>query len=294
MWRRSFHRSAVGPVTPSRTIVAAALSFWAAAALAGDDYVLVWADEFNDGIEPDPASWTFERGFVRNEELQWYQRDNAFIDNGLLVIEGRRERRKNPDYDASSRNWRLNRKRAEYTSSLVTTRGLRSWLYGRFEVRARIRTDAGLWPAIWFLGVDGDWPGNGEIDLMEYYAGDVLANFAWGRPARSGGKPVWDAVRTPLESFGDDWQDDFHIWRMDWSESSIELYVDDRLLNRIDVETAENPPGVLPRYPFRQPQYLLINLAIGGQGGDPRRTALPTRYEIDYVRVYQRRYKGAD
>ena len=129
---------------------------------------------------------------------------------------------------------------------------------------------------------------------MEYYAGDVLANFAWGRPARSGGTPVWDAVRTPLESFGDDWQDDFHIWRMDWSESSIELYVDDRLLNRIDVETAENPPGVLPRYPFRQPQYLLINLAIGGQGGNPGRTEFPTRYEIDYVRVYQRRYKGAD
>ncbi len=129
---------------------------------------------------------------------------------------------------------------------------------------------------------------------MEYYAGDILANFAWGRPARSGGKPVWDAVRTPLESFGDDWQDEFHVWRMDWSESSIELYVDDRLLNSIDVETAENPPGVQPRYPFRQPQYLLINLAIGGQGGNPGKTAFPTRYEIDYVRVYQQPTSKAD
>lgn len=294
MWPRYFRHSTAGLEIRRHPIVlavAGALLLTAAVALADDlaDYELVWADEFNEGVEPDPANWTYEHGFVRNEELQWYQRDNAFVEDGLLVIEGRRERRKNPDYNASSRNWRLNRIRAEYTSSLVTTRGLHSWLYGRFEIRARIRTDDGLWPAIWFLGVDGHWPGNGEIDLMEYYAGDILANFAWGRPARTGGKPVWEAVRTPLESFGDDWQDEFHVWRMDWSESSIELYLDDRLLNSIDVETAENPPGVQPRYPFRLPQYLLINLAIGGQGGNPGKTEFPTRYEIDYVRVYQRR-----
>ena len=195
---------------------------------ASDRGELAWSDEFDTDGAPDPANWTYEHGFVRNRELQWYQRENAFLEDGLLVIEGRRERRRNPNYDASSGDWRLHRKRAGYTSSLVTTRGLHSWFYGRFEVRARISTDEGLWPAIWFLGVEGHWPGNGEIDLMEYYAGDILANFAWGRPARSGGKPVWDAVRTPLESLGDGWQDEFHVWRMDWSESSIELYVDDR------------------------------------------------------------------
>ena len=291
MCRRPFRLSAAGRVILRGAFLAAALLPWlpapSAEAGSGGDYELVWADEFNEDGKPDPSDWTYEHGFVRNEELQWYQRGNAFVEDGLLVIEGRRERRSNPNYDASSGDWRLNRKHAEYTSSLLSTRGRHSWLYGRFEVRARIRAEAGLWPAIWFLGVDGHWPGNGEIDLMEYYAGDILANFAWGRPARSGGKPVWDATRTPVESFGDDWQDDFHVWRMDWSESVIELYVDDRLLNSIDVETAVNPPGVLPRYPFKQPHYLLINLAIGGQGGDPGQTEFPTRYEIDYVRVYQ-------
>lgn len=291
MWHRPSRRLTAGPATLKR-VTAAALLCWlsAAPALAGDNdaYELVWADEFDEGSEPNPADWTYEHGFVRNRELQWYQSENAFIENGLLVIEGRRERRRNSNFDAASDDWRLNRKFAEYTSSLVTTRGRHSWLYGRFEVRARIRTEAGLWPAIWFLGQEGHWPGNGEIDLMEYYAGDILANFAWGRPARSGGKPVWDATRTPVDSFGDDWQNEFHIWRMDWSESSIELYVDDQLLNTIDVEQAANPQGVVPRYPFRQPQYLLINLAVGGQGGDPGRTEFPTRYEIDYVRVYQR------
>lgn len=289
MSRLPLRRSAAGRVTLNLAC-GAVLAGWLSAAPAGDPdgYELVWADEFDTDGQPDPANWTYERGFVRNHEQQWYQEENAFIENGLLVIEGRRERRRNPAYDRSSNDWRQNRKFAEYSSALVTTRGLHSWQYGRFEVRARLKTDAGLWPAIWFLGVDGHWPANGEIDLMEYYAGDILANFAWGRPARSGGRPIWDATRTPVDSFGDDWQEEFHVWRMDWSESSIELFVDDRLLNTIDVEAAVNPPGVRPTHPFRQPHYLLINLAIGGQGGDASRTEFPTRYEIDYVRVYQR------
>lgn len=253
---------------------------------------LIWADEFDTAGKLNPADWTYDHGFVRNRELQWYQRENAFVENGMLVIEARRETRKNDSHDASSHDWRKSRKYARYTSASVNTRGRQSWRYGRFEIRARIKVEDGLWPAIWFLGVDGGWPSNGEIDLMEYYAGDILANAAWGRPARSGGKPVWNATRTPIESFGADWADDFHTWRMDWSESSIELYVDDRLLNSIDVDEAVNPPCVEPKYPFRQPHYLLLNLAIGGQGGDPEGTEFPTRYEIDYIRVYQRTRAG--
>ncbi|MBI1336605.1 MAG: family 16 glycosylhydrolase [Phycisphaera sp.] len=254
----------------------------------GPGYRLVWSDEFDADGKPNPENWTSERGFVRNHELQWYQPDNAFCDNGMLVIEGRRERKANPEYSPDKTDWR-NREFAQYTSSCLTTRGLHSWQYGRFEVKARIQTRDGLWPAIWFLGVEGPWPDNGEIDLMEYYKGRIHANAAWGTQAQH--RPKWDSYSTPVESFNDpEWENKFHVWRMDWDENEIKLYLDDELLNTIDVEKAKNPSTDRgPAYPFRQAHYLLVNLAIGGAaGGDPSKTPFPTRYEIDYVRVYQK------
>jgi beta-glucanase (GH16 family) len=86
-----------------------------------------------------------------------------------------------------------------------------------------------------------------------------------------------------------DWDARFHVWRMDWDSNSIRLYVDDQLLNTIDVTKTINPTDRGPKNPFRQPHYLLINLAIGGDaGGDPSKTAFPTRYEVEYVRVFQK------
>lgn len=252
------------------------------------DYRLVWADEFAVDGAPNPDNWTYEHGFVRNHELQWYQPENAICKDGVLLIEARREHLDNPKY-GNGDGWRENRKTIEYTSACLITRGLHSWQFGRFEIKARIKTQEGLWPAIWFLGVDGQWPNNGEIDLMEYYAGDILANVCWGSEQR--GVPKWDSVKKPIKSFGNpDWEDEFHIWRMDWDKDSIKLYVDDLLLNSIDLKEAINPNDRRgPKNPFHQPHYLLLNLAIGGdQGGDPSGTAFPTRYEIEYVRVYQR------
>lgn len=251
------------------------------------DYILVWADEFEVDGRPDPRNWTFEQGFVRNHELQWYQPENAFIEDGRLIIEGRRERKPNPDFVAGSEDWRKKREHIEFTSSCLTTNGLHSWQYGRFEIKAKIRTETGLWPAIWFLGVAGQWPGNGEIDLMEYYRGDILANACW---KGDGNKVIWNTGKTPVQSFGNpEWDSHFHLWRMDWESDSIKLYVDDQLLNTIDLTRTINPQGIEPRNPFHQPHYLLINLAIGGDnGGDPSKTEFPTRYEIEYVRVYQK------
>ncbi|MHC4119462.1 MAG: glycoside hydrolase family 16 protein, partial [Planctomycetota bacterium] len=142
-------------------------------------YKLVWSDEFDKDGRPDPDKWTYERGFVRNEELQWYQPDNARCEGGLLIIEARRERQANPRYDPNSNRWSRKREYCEYTSASVTTKGLHSWKYGRFEMRGRIDTRSGMWPAFWTLGVEGPWPSNGEIDIMEYYRGMLLANAAW-------------------------------------------------------------------------------------------------------------------
>ena len=104
------------------------------------DYALVWADEFNNDGRPDPRNWTYERGFVRNNELQWYQPENARCENGLLIIEGRREQVLNPRYRPESTNWKQNREYASYTSACLTTQQLHSWTYGRFEMRGRIDT----------------------------------------------------------------------------------------------------------------------------------------------------------
>lgn len=243
---------------------------------------LVWADEFNVDGAPDPANWTYEKGFVRNNELQWYQSENATCKDGTLIIEGRREERPNPDFKKGSTSWRTNRELIQYTSSSLKTRGLHSWQFGRFEVRARIVTKPGLWPAIWFLGVEGKWPRNGEIDLMEFYRGMILANACWG---------PWDSSRTPVAELGDPatWDQRFHLWRMDWDKDAITLFVDGKRLNTIDLKKTIADRGNGPENPFHQPHYMLLNLAIGGtSGGDPSKTPFPSRYEIDYVRVYQK------
>ncbi len=246
-------------------------------------YRLVWSDEFDKPGPPDPTSWRFEQGFARNQELQWYQEANARVEDGKLVIEGRRERVPNPAYEPGSKDWRRNREFAEYTSSSLQTRGMHQWQYGRFEVRARISAKPGLWPAIWTLGVDKPWPACGEVDVMEFYRSTVLANTVYGA---NGG--TWNSAKVPFAEFvAEDkkWDEKFHVWRMDWDEESIKLYLDGRLLNDTDTTKTVNPDGFNP---FRQPHYILLNLAIGSNGGDPSATIFPRKYEIDYVRVYQR------
>jgi beta-glucanase (GH16 family) len=153
-------------------------------------------------------------------------------------------------------------------------------------MRGRIDTRPGLWPAFWTLGVTGRWPHNGEIDIMEYYRGLLLANVAWG-----GSKPfeaVWADSRTPIGGFKQaGWAGAFHVWRMDWDEQSIELSVNGTRLNRVDLTRTINRDGSGTN-PLHQPHYLLLNLAVGGtQGGDPAKTSFPARFEVDYVRVYQ-------
>jgi beta-glucanase (GH16 family) len=250
---------------------------------------LVWADEFNGNGKPNPEFWKYEKGFVRNEELQWYQEENANCANGVLLIEGHREEIPNPNYQAGSQSWRTNRETAHYTSSSINTRGLKQWLYGRFEIRARVDTVLGSWPAIWTLGVAKQWPSNGEIDVMEFYrvnnSPTILANAAWGTDKQHVAK--WDTERIPFAYFlakDPEWAKKFHILRMDWTKESIKLYLDDELLNTTLLSETINPDGFNP---FTQPQYLLLNLAIGSNGGNPDQSKFPIRYEVDYVRVYQ-------
>lgn len=275
---------------------------------ATEAYELVWADEFERDGPLDGKDWGFESGFVRNQELQWYQPENAVCRGGMLIIEARRESKPNPRYvkpgtdgakasepGARGRGaaWQ-NRETIAYTSASVNTRGKHGWRYGRFEIRAKIDVRAGSWPAFWTLGLQGGWPANGEVDIMEYYAGTILANVAWAGATTPGRRDTWNTKRMPLASFPKGWADEFHTWRMDWDEKSIALYLDGALVNSQDLSKTNNAPtaagrgGPAPTNPFHTPVYLLLNQAIGGtQGGDPSATEFPVRFLVDYVRVWQ-------
>jgi beta-glucanase (GH16 family) len=245
---------------------------------------LVWHDEFRGTPCPYPANWSFEHGFVRNSELQWYQPSNAVCDRGLLDIRARREEapRPNPDYTPEGDKWRTSRRSAEYTSASLISK--RAFSYGRFEMRGRIDTRRGSWPAFWTLGTGEEWPQGGEVDILEYYRGKVLANVCKPRRTECG----WSSVRQPLGKLGGSkWTSRFHVWAMEWSARRIDLFVDGKLVNRFPVERAV---GEGERNPYvNNPQVILLSQAIGGtNGGDPSGTEFPVRFLVDYVRVYRR------
>lgn len=263
-------------------------------------YTLVWHDEFNIDGPPNPNDWVPETGFVRNEEAQWYQLDNARCQDGRLILEARRETKANPNFESSAQDWKKARANAEYTSASIKTRGKHEWTFGRWEMRGRIDIRPGLWPAWWTVGTAREWPGCGEIDMMEYFRDTLLANAAWGSAKRW--SAAWDDVKVPIEQVARDasypnaeaWAKDFHVWRMDWDKDWIRHYVDGRLTNEIDLSKTVNAAPSWPYgqgggvNPFHEAHHMILNLAIGGTaGGNPSATTFPAKIEIDWVRVYQ-------
>ena len=259
---------------------------------------MTWSDEFNGSGSPDSSKWNFETGFVRNEELQWYQSANTSQSDGNLVIEGREQTFANPNYVAGSTDWRTNREFVNYTSSSIKTENLASWRYSKIVVRAKVTNLTGTWPAIWTLGTSCEWPSNGEVDIMENCGGNILANFAWGTDTRW--RALWDSSTKSVESLGTDWTDRFHVWELDWDEHRMSIYLDGELLNDrpLDASLLGDQTWDIPtngtaacagQNPFKQTHYLLLNLALGGtQGGSVDDLTFPSQYLVDYVRVYSK------
>jgi len=264
---------------------------WPCLVQAGE-WSLVWSDEFNYTGLPDQEKWNYEQGFIRNRELQYYtkaRKENARVENGHLVIEARKEEWPNPDYreGASSRRWQRSREKAEYTSASLITRGKASWTYGRIEVKAKLPQGKGVWPAIWMLGTnirEVGWPECGEIDIMEYVGFDpntVYANVHMEKynHAKGTGKGSKIKADKPYESF--------HIYAVEWTPEQMDFFFDEN-----KYFTFENEHGGVDVWPFDQPHYLILNLAIGGSWGGQKgidESIFPQQFLIDYVRVYQKK-----
>ena len=243
------------------------------------DYQLVWSDEF-DGTSVDPDKWEFQTGDGcqlgicgwGNNELQWYQEGNTTVENGILTITG--------DYNPNASN--------QYTSSRLRTKGKADWKYGRFEIRAKLPFGQGTWPAFWMLPSDdvyGGWAASGEIDIMEFVGSQ--ANKIHGTIHYGGAWPNNQSTGNTYTFPSGVPADDFHIYSIEWEENEIRWYVDDVLYS---TKTNWNTAGHAFPAPFDQNFHLLLNFAIGGNfpGNPDASSTFPQRYEVDFIRVYQR------
>jgi beta-glucanase (GH16 family) len=244
---------------------------------APSGWQLVWADEFDYTGVPDPAKWDYEVGYIRNNEAQYYTRarkENAWVEGGVLTITGRKEK-----FPIQPGPRIRGRTEADYTAASLVTRGKASWTYGRIELRAKLPKGHGVWPAFWTVGTSGGWPRGGEIDIMEYVGKephDVHSNLHYsigGRHTSSGGSVK---VENP-------W-DNFHVYTMEWNSKRMDFFCDQAKYYTFDLSKADEKGF----NPYRKPQYLILNLALGGGYGGPiDDSILPQKFVIDYVRVYQ-------
>jgi beta-glucanase (GH16 family) len=247
------------------------------------DYRQVWSDEFDKPGLPDPAKWRYDTSRNKegwyNEELQYYaaaRPENVRVENGHLILEARKERLSDkPDFGGQ-----------DYSSGKIVTQGLADWKYGFIEVRAKLACGRGVWPAIWMLSSDGTggWPEMGEIDIMEHVGWD---------PGRVHGtihtKAYNHVIGTQKGSntMVPDACDAFHTYQLDWTEDRLLIGIDGKAHMRFD----NDHKGDRKTWPFGTPEYLILNVAIGGWGGQKGidAAAFPSKMEVDYVRVWGKR-----
>jgi len=252
-----------------------------------DGYNLVWSDEF-DGTEVDTSKWTYDLGDTDihgnvgwgNGEMQYYREENATVENGLLVIEAKKE---SPPFEGKL-----------YTSARLKTQGIFKFQYGRVDIRAALAEGKGLWSALWMLGdnyTDPGWPYCGEIDITEMIGGSghetmVTNNMYWNNgglaasysPANHGAEH-----RIANTDDGETFSNTFHVFSFEWTEERMTWYVD-------GVET-HSAPITTPNLSeaFRNEFFLIFNVAVGGSWpGAPDSTSnFPRGMLVDYVRVFQ-------
>ncbi|HWY75034.1 MAG TPA: glycoside hydrolase family 16 protein [Verrucomicrobiae bacterium] len=242
------------------------------------DWKLVWSDEFERN-SIDTNHWAFDIGNGRssngwgNHELEFYtsRPENAFVSNGVLHIVAIKE-----GYEGHG-----------FTSARMKTHGLFCQKYGKFELRAKLPTGQGYWPALWLMPCDsgyGGWPASGEIDVMENRGrdpGTVLGTIHFGGPGARRDQSHGPAFKFP----GRESVAAFHTYALEWSTNAIDWSIDGKSYER---QTNWWSSGGKYPAPFDRPFYIIINLAVGGDfGGNPdAATVFPGEMQVDYVRVY--------
>lgn len=262
---------------------------------------LVLEDNFDVNGAPNPDIWTFDvgRGPLNdgwgNKELQYYTNrpENAVVQNGYLIMTAKQEAFQG----------------AAYTSARLKTRNLFEQQYGRFEARIKLPQGKGVFPAFWMLGsnycqaaafdAEGNvfcdttspdyeegnvlWPQSGEIDIMEYLGNKPTEVFGTMHgPGFSGGQSISKKYTLPGARF----DNDFHVFGVEWTENHINWYVDNVLYNQITKKQVEAKGG---EWVFDNSFFMLLNVAVGGNlpGSPDNSTAFPQRMIVDYIKVYQ-------
>lgn len=239
-------------------------------------YNLVWSDEFN-GSTLNDAAWSYENGDGcpslcgwGNNELEYYtsRPDNLFFQDGKMIIEARQE-------NLGGKN---------YTSARIKTQGKKGFKWGRIDIRAKLPVGKGIWPALWLLPQDnvyGGWPKSGEIDLMEAIGSEpnkVLGTLHYG-PG-----PGSINISKNYILLNGTFNNEFHVFSMEWKQDQIKLYVDNNLFSTVSKSDVGSNT-----YPFNEQFYLIVNLAVGGNlpGNPDASTYFPQWFILDYIRVYQ-------
>ncbi|MCX2739991.1 glycoside hydrolase family 16 protein [Pontibacter anaerobius] len=233
----------------------------------------VWADEFDYTGKPDNSKWGYDIGGNGwgNNELQYYtdKNSNASVADGILTITARKEQMEG----------------RSYTSARLVTKNKGDFKYGRFEIKAKLPTGRGTWPAIWMLPTDwayGEWPKSGEIDIMEHVGYDQntvhitvhTEAYNHGKGTQRGNSKVIETASTA-----------FHLYRVDWTPYSIRGFIDDQKV----FEFVNDGKGY-STWPFDKRFHLLLNIAVGGNWGGSKGVdpdVYPQTMEVDYVRVYK-------
>jgi len=247
------------------------------------EWHLVWSDEF-DGPEINMNNWSYDdpTNGRWNKEIQSYTQNNAYIKDGSLIIEARKEDITEPSGETYN-----------YSSAKLITKGKQSWKYGKFEIRAKMPIGQGIWPAIWMMPEDepfyGTWPKCGEIDIMEFLGHEpnkIYGTIHFGEPHK-------ESQGTYLLPEGQSFSDDYHVYSIEWEPGEIRWYIDGELYHTAN-DWYSRDPYLADDYtypaPFDQNFFLIMNISVGGTwpGYPDETTVFPQQMAVDYVRVYQK------
>ena len=213
-----------------------------------------------------------------NNELQFYtdSDSNSYVENGNLTLKAQVV----PQGIGSSKGLRY------YSSARLRTYGKGDWKYGRIEVKAKVASGQGIWPAIWMLPTDwlfGGWPSSGEIDIMEHVGYDL--GVVHGSVHTEAYNHKINTQRSSARKIANV-DTEFHVYSIIWNKDKISFFIDD-----VQYFLFENDQqGNYKTWPFDQRFHLLINIAVGGDwpGNPDNSTNFPRKMLVDYVRVYEK------